>query len=86
MRARANTNERSRRGIAMVAVLLVLLALLVLCTPFLLTVRNADQASAQIADRASSRLALDSATRHARARLGQSHPGIDQTPYFDAAD
>lgn len=70
----------------MMAVLLVLLALFVLCAPFLLTVRNADLASAQHADRVSARLALDSAARHARASLGASHPAADKTPYTDSLD
>lgn len=76
---------KSRRGIAMVAVLLVLLALLVLCTPFLLTVSNTNQASGSIVDRTHLDLALDSAARHARARLGRSHPGVDPTPWSDPA-
>ncbi len=75
--------SRNRRGIAMVAVLLVLMALFVLCAPFLLTVGNADRASAESAERANLRIALDSAARHARSRLGASHPGLDPTPYFD---
>ena len=77
---------RGRQGFAMVAVLLVLMALFVLCAPFLLTVRNADRASAQHADLASSRLALDAATRHARARLGASHAAADPTPYHDSLE
>lgn len=76
----------SRSGLAMVAVLLTLLALLVLCTPFLMTVRNADKSSAHVADRVAARIALDSALRHARASLGASHPAIDETPYFDDID
>ena len=80
------SDRTDRRGMAMVAVLLVLMALFVLCAPFLLTVRNADRASAQVADRATARLALDSAARHARARLAASHAGIDVTPTFDALD
>lgn len=75
-----------RSGVAMVVVLLTLVALLVLCTPFLLTVRNADLASVQTADRASARLALDDASRLARGRLGFSHPGLDSTPYHDSLD
>ena len=70
----------------MVAVLLVLMALFVLCAPFLLTVRNADRASVQLADRAAARIALDSAARHARARLAASHPGLDRTPTFDSME
>jgi len=67
----------------MVAVLLVLMALFVLCAPFLVTVRNADQASAESADRSVLRVTLDSAARHAAAGLAASHPALDTTPYFD---
>jgi len=79
---------RSRRGFdrggfALLSVLFVLIALLVLCAPFLMTARNASRASTQQAERVQTRLALDSAVRHARASLGRSHPGIDSTPYFD---
>ena len=83
---KVGTWRSSERGVAMVVVLVVLMALFVLCAPFLLTVRNADRASAQMADRATGRIAIDSATRHARANLGQSHRAIDETPYFDGLD
>ena len=70
---------------SVLAVLLTLLALLVLCTPFLLMARNANQASVQLAERAETRMALDSAQRHGRLRLSQTYPrlGVDETPYFD---
>jgi len=70
-------------GMAILTVLLVLLALLVMTTPFLMTARNASRTSTQMADRVQARLALDSAARHARAQLGLSHPAVDPTPYFD---
>ena len=73
-----------RDGFALVIVLLVLLLLLVLATPFLLSARNADRASVQVADRAEGRVALDAAARRARLALGASHPSIDRTPYFDS--
>ncbi len=78
-RARAGT----RSGFALIIVLLVLLALLVLCAPFLLGVRNADRASTELADRVDTRLSLDAAARHARAVLGDTHPALDTTPYYD---
>ena len=82
----ADGRERGTDGFALVIVLLVLLLLLVLATPFLLSARNADRASVQIADRAEGRVALDSAARRARLALGASHPSIDRTPYFDSLD
>ena len=77
---------KRRAGFAMVAVLLVLMALFVLCAPFLLTVRNADKASVQLADRRAAHIALDTAGRHARARLSGSHPGLDTDPYSDSME
>ncbi len=69
------------------AVLLVVLSLLVLCAPFLLSARNADRASVALADRAQARVWLDAGARHARARLGDSHPGLpDLTPYADSVE
>jgi hypothetical protein len=85
MKHRGDLRGRGRRdGFAMLIVLLTLMALLVLCTPFLMTVRNADQASAQSADRMSLELALDAAGRIASGRLGESHSALDVTPDFDS--
>ncbi len=83
--ALASLDARRARssGFALITVLLVLLALLVLCAPFLMNARNAAKASTQLSDRAQVRLALDAAARHARAKLGGSHPAVDSTPYFD---
>lgn len=83
-----STVERARdeRGFAIIIVLLVLLALLVMSTPFLLAARNADRSSSELADQASARLALDSAERRARAGLGVTHPSLDTTPYWDSLD
>ncbi|MCC7012537.1 MAG: hypothetical protein IT454_08255 [Planctomycetes bacterium] len=87
MHTRTGTRLASpaRGGFALITVLLVLMALLVLCAPFLMTSRNASKAAAQISDRAQARLALDMAVRHARGSLGGSHPALDTTPYFDDA-
>jgi hypothetical protein len=83
---RAATSAQSESGFAIIIVLLVLLALLVMCTPFLLSSRNADRASGELADRAAARIALDSAERHARANLGATYPSQDKTPYWDSLD
>ncbi len=83
---RERDGAAARRGLAMIAVLLVLMALFVLCAPFLVTVRNADQAAAETADRSVLRVTLDSAARHAAAELSASHPALDPTPYFDGLD
>ncbi|MBK7875688.1 MAG: hypothetical protein IPJ77_08045 [Planctomycetes bacterium] len=85
--SRSTVPARSaRRGMALVIVLVVLLVLLVLATPFLLMARNADSASSAIADRVEARIALDTAGRHARAVLAESHSTADATPYWDARD
>lgn len=78
--------DARRAGFAILSVLFVLLALLVLCTPYLMTARNADRAGSESADRAQLRLALDSAGRHARTVLAASHPAEDPTPYIDSED
>ncbi|HIG11140.1 MAG TPA: hypothetical protein EYG30_06770 [Planctomycetes bacterium] len=78
--------HQSRSGMALITVILVLAALLMLCTPFLLTARNADQSSQQIFSRAESELALESALIHSRAMLSESHFSTDPTPYFDSLD
>lgn len=73
----------TRRGLALVVVLVVLLILLVLATPFLLMARNADSASNELADRVDVHLALDTAGRHVRAQLADTHPAVDRTPFWD---
>ncbi len=75
-----------REGFALIVVLLVLLALLVLCAPFLLGARNAERSSTELADRIEARVLLDGAARHARAVLGDTHPALDRTPYYDSLD
>ena len=70
----------------MIAVLLVLLALFVLATPYLMGIRRADRESERVFDRMSARLALDDAARHARARLDATHPAVDTSPYWDSKD
>ena len=73
-------------GYALVVVVLILAALLMLCTPFLLTARNADQASQQIFSRAQTRLGLGNAVTHARAQLERSHFSIDENRYYDTVE
>ncbi|MEO6709970.1 MAG: hypothetical protein ABI054_10750, partial [Planctomycetota bacterium] len=83
---RIDAGVGSRRGFAVLSVLFVLIALLVLCAPFLMTARSANRHSTQLSDEVQKRLGLDSGVKHARAQLGFSHPAIDATPYFDDAD
>lgn len=85
---RARAASTSRSGFALIVVLLVLLSLLILATPLLLSARGADQASTRLADRSEARLALDTASRHARAVLSDTYGSadLDKTPYYDGED
>lgn len=78
--------EARRGGFAMLAVLIVILALFVLATPYLIGIRRADRESERVYDRTAARLALDDAVRHARAKLDATHPAVDVTPYWDPTD
>lgn len=83
-------------GLAIVVVVLVLAALLILATPFLLSARNADRASSQLLDRGHSRVALQTAKRHGLAQLSGTHSAavetstgfepVDETPWYDTLD
>jgi hypothetical protein len=75
-----------REGFALLTVILVLAALLMLLTPFLVSARNTDQGSSQLYDRALTRAALETARLHVRAELERSHFGIDPTAYSDSID
>jgi len=86
MRTLNRRSPERARGLALVTVILVLAALLVMVTPFLLTARNADRASAQLFDRVQAGTALDSARNHARAVLESTHSIFDETPWFDSDD
>ncbi|MDA1264595.1 MAG: hypothetical protein O2816_05905, partial [Planctomycetota bacterium] len=78
---------RSEAGFVMITVLFVLLALLILCAPFLATARNANKHSQNHATNAQRRLALDSAARFARYRLSHTHQGSpDETQFWDSLD
>ncbi len=77
---------RLRAGFALVTVIVVLAALLVLCTPFLISSTHADRASSDLFDRTRGRLALDNAAVHARTVLSRSHPGLDATRDWDSLE
>jgi uncharacterized membrane protein YgcG len=75
-----------RRGFALLAVLIVLLALFALAAPFLWAAREADRAAARQLDQARARLALEDGARHLRHGLWASYPGFDRTPDHDGLD
>ena len=71
----------------MISVLFVLVALLILVAPFLMTSRNANHHSMQLANQAQRRIALGSAANHARNHLAYTHAGApDETPFYDGLD
>ncbi len=80
----ASQTLKRREGFALVTVILVLAALLLLCTPFMLAARNADQASQQLFHKAQATIALDNASTHARAMLERSHPSFDTSMHSDS--
>lgn len=84
MKTARRTNVGRRGGFALLTVLFVLIALLVLCAPFLFTARNASEAGSQMADQAQLRIAQDAAGRHARVVLAASHPALDATLDWDS--
>ncbi|MDP6539163.1 MAG: hypothetical protein QF903_00615 [Planctomycetota bacterium] len=81
-----HAGRRGRRGFALITVILVLAALLVLCTPFLLTARNADRSSSQQFDRRQAELAVDAGVVHARSVLEATHFSLDASPWADSID
>lgn len=74
-----------RGGFALLVVLLALLALLILCAPFLWTANKVDESAARVESAALARHGLDTAARELRHRLSLSHPSLDSTPNFDEA-
>ncbi len=86
-RAEHSGNTRTERsGFAMITVVFVLVALFVLCAPFLFTARNASETGVHMAEQAQLRLAQDAAGRHGRLVLGASHPAVDTTLDWDSLD
>jgi hypothetical protein len=80
--------KTGEQGFALVIVLLVLLALLVLTTPFLASATHADRASTQRSERAEARIGLDAIAAHTRQFLSDTYPSadMDKTPFFDGLD
>ena len=83
---RCSSTNTDREGFALIAVLLVLMALFLLTAPFLFTTTSAERASKSRGDRSQTTLALDTAARHARARLSRSHASLDETPFSDTLE
>lgn len=77
---------KQNRGGALLVVLLALALLLSLSVPFLLTGQLRSAAARETFDRASARIAVDSAAEQARWLLADTHPALDPTPWWDSAD
>lgn len=85
--ARSALRERSQAGIALVMVVVVLVALAIIATPFALSMRGMESSALlsfqHEAARGDALLALAAAERH----LENTHPFLDaETPYSDGAD
>lgn len=79
----ARTHERA---IALIAVILVLVSLAVIATPFALSMRNQDRAAALLAYNNRAVEGVRSTARVAAEQLAQSDPSIDPTPHWDGPD
>lgn len=77
---------RSRRGMALIAVILVLVALAVIATPFALSMRNQDRAAALLSYNNRAVEGVRSTARVAAAQLAMSDPAFDPTPHWDGPD
>ena len=75
-----------QRGAALVVVLMALALLFSLGVPFLFASRLRSEASTETYSRALARVAVESASRTTAFHQAQSHPGVDRTPLWDAAN
>lgn len=85
------TNHRTRRtrnsherAIALVTVLVVLLALIAIATPFAMSMRNHERATAVLAEQTRASQSLRSALAAAEAAIAQTDPANDPTPQVDS--
>ena len=77
---------RTDRGAALLAVLIALALLLSLGVPFLFASRLRADSASRVYDRALARVAAHSASDAAAYHQALSHPAVDMTPLWDAAD
>ncbi len=80
------TDRAEERGIALILVIVVLMALLLIATPFASNMLNHQVATVvhDSADRA--QVDEQSLTNHVMAKLRQTHPRYDKTPYVDGIE
>ncbi|MBI1852648.1 MAG: hypothetical protein HYR85_20075 [Planctomycetes bacterium] len=82
------TPDRLRRnsGLALIAVLTVLFALVLIATPFAVSMRDQLTESYTFSQKARAQMALDAAFAHARAALVRGCASLDPTPDVDTQD
>ncbi len=77
---------RQERGIALIAVIAALSALLLIAVPFSLSMRDHQQSATSFAARTKARMGAEAALAHVKSRLHRTHVSIDETPDFDTRD
>ncbi len=80
------SSNRLERGIAIVAVLIVLLALVAIATPFALSMRNGQTAAAQHVADSKSTQSLQSTMAEAENAVQRTHVSRDESPHFDSLE
>ena len=77
------TNRQSSRGIALIAVIAAISALLLIAIPFSLSMRDHRQSATTFAAGTHARLGVDAVLAKAKADLLRTHESLDETPDFD---
>ena len=80
------TEHNPRRGAALLVVLMAMALLFSLGVPFVFTGQMRSEAARETFDRSRARVAVSSAGEHARWMLGDTHPALDPTPWWDSAN
>ncbi|MFH0947194.1 MAG: hypothetical protein V2A76_18555, partial [Planctomycetota bacterium] len=77
-------NHLRNRGVALMAVLLVLMALVAIALPFSLSMRNQDHSATVQVYGAKAAASVDAALRLAEEELALTDGSVDQTPHYDS--
>ena len=85
-RASARRAATRERGVALMAVILVLLALVAIATPFALSMRNQDRAAATQVHRSRAESTVEAGLALAEEVLVRTSPGVDPTPHWDGPE
>ena len=85
LRDRALNHDRS--GVALITVIVVLLALVIIATPFSISMRNYSESSTDLLHRTHAARECETLRNVALERIKESHPALDHvTPYHDTED